>query len=78
VTVVWWEGKRAEKPIAATQITYCAREEKLGKEGAALVAQDLAELPWVGKVTPKPSQDARCLHDVKLEIADGTELPARR
>src|SRR5262245_51398266 len=55
-TVVWW-GKRAPEKAAATELTYCTREGERAKKGAEAVAKDLAALPWIGALTPKPSAD---------------------
>lgn len=77
VTVVWW-GKRHGEKVPKTQISYCERDVERGKKGAELVAKDLAELPWIGKVEPKPSTEKDCLYDVKVLVADDTVLPPRR
>jgi hypothetical protein len=74
VTVVWW-GKKLPEKQAASSITWCTREEERGKKGAELVAGDLAELPWVGKLEPQAGE-ADCLYDVRVVFADSTEPPA--
>lgn len=75
VTVVWW-GKKLQDDAGKTRIEYCTREER-GKKGAELVAADLAELPWVGTLTPVASAEKDCLWDVRVYIGDETALPAK-
>jgi hypothetical protein len=76
-TVVWW-GKRLAEKAAATELTYCARDGERAKQGAEQVAKDLAALPWIGALTPKPSADKDCLYDVQLVVKDDAELPAKK
>lgn len=77
VTVVWW-GKKHDVKAPTTQVTYCERDGERGKKGAEVVAKDLGELPWIGKVEPKASTDKSCLYDVRIVVADDVTLPARR
>jgi hypothetical protein len=74
VTVVWW-GKKLPEKVAASKLTYCQRDAERAKKGAEVMAKDLSELEWIGKLEPQPSADANCLYDVQLLVADGTELP---
>lgn len=77
VTVVWWGKKLADKqPVS--KIEYCNREPDRAKKGAELVAKDLGELSWLGKLEPKPSAEKSCLYDVRVFVADDVNLPARR
>ncbi|HEY8212175.1 MAG TPA: hypothetical protein VIG99_32055 [Myxococcaceae bacterium] len=76
-TVVWW-GKRTPEKLAATELTWCTRDGERARKGAEQVAKDLAALPWLGELTPKPSEDKECLHDVQLLVKDDTELPAKK
>ena len=74
VTVVWW-GKRTAAAQATSSITWCRREEEKSKAGATLVAGDLGELPWVGKLEPKASAEADCLYDVRVVVGDAVNVP---
>lgn len=76
MTVVWW-GKRVADKQPQHQLTYCTREPDRGKHAAELVAKDLAELPWIGKLEPKAGP-ADCLYDVQLMVADTVQPPPRR
>ena len=49
VTVVW-AGKRLAADAGKTRIEYCSRELEKAKKGAQLVADDLAAIPWIGKL----------------------------
>lgn len=77
VTVVWW-GKKLSETQPASSITYCPRDLKRAKAGAEQLAKDLGELPWFGKVTPKPATETDCLWDVKVVVGDAVALPPRR
>src|SRR4051812_11260651 len=76
-TVVWW-GKRTPEKVTATELTYCTRDAERAKKGAEQLAKDLAALPWIGALTPKPSADKDCLYDVQLLVKDDAELPAKK
>jgi hypothetical protein len=76
MTVVWW-GRRIADKAPQHQLLYCARDPERGKHAAEQVARDLAELPWIGKLEPKPGPKD-CLYDAQLVVADTTEPPARR
>lgn len=77
VTVVWW-GAKTTAGSPTSQITWCPREEKRGKDGAQLVAKDLALLKWFGKVEPRPESTPDCLYDVKVLVGDDVKLPPKR
>lgn len=77
LTVVWRAPKLTGE-AGKTRIEYCTREEALGKKGAKLVAEDLAALPWIGKLEPAASAEKDCLWDVRVFVADDVVPPARR
>lgn len=68
VTVVWIGAERPA-PQPRSSIEWCTRDEARGKEGAQLVAADLATLPWFGKVTPTRAK-GDCLFDVRVVVGD--------
>jgi hypothetical protein len=76
VTIVWW-GKKLADNVAKSSIQYCPRELERAKKGAELVAGDLAELPWVGKLEITPSAEKDCLWDVRVLLADDLTPPAK-
>ncbi len=76
-TVVW-EGEKAADKLLAPTLTYCTRNEAVGKKAADQLAKDLAELPWVGRPVAKASADAACLWDVRLLVGDDVKVPARK
>ncbi len=77
VTVVWW-GKKPDAATPLSAIRYCGREPERAKAGAELIAKDLAELPFVGKVVPKAAEQQDCLWDVQVTIADDAQVPSKR
>lgn len=76
VTVVWW-GKKLQSEAGKTRIETCAREPERSAKAAALVAADLAELPWFGNVETVVSAEKDCAFDVRVYVADDTALPAK-
>lgn len=76
VTVVWW-GKKLQTDAGASRIEFCSRNAEAAQKTAALVAGDLAELPWLGALPIGPSAEPDCLWDVRVFIADGVTLPRR-
>ncbi|MBK7858773.1 MAG: hypothetical protein IPJ65_09165 [Archangiaceae bacterium] len=78
VTVVWW-GKKLTTDAGKTRIEYCPRDGERGKKGAELVAADLAELPWLGKIeAPVETAEKDCLFDVRVYIADDVAAPEKK
>jgi hypothetical protein len=78
VTVVWW-GKKLQTDAGKTRIEYCPRDAERGKKGAELVAGDLAELTWLGKLDPPvESADKDCLFDVRVYIGDDAAAPEKK
>jgi hypothetical protein len=78
VTVVWW-GRKLTTDAGKTRIEYCSRDLDRAKKGAELVAGDLAELTWLGKIdAPVESPDKDCLWDVRVYVADDAEAPAKK
>jgi hypothetical protein len=76
VTVVWW-GKKLADNVVKSRIEYCPRESDRAKKGAELVAADLAELPWIGKLEPTETAEKDCLWDVRVFVADSAMPPPR-
>src|SRR6185436_11917772 len=65
VTVVWW-GPKLQTDAGKTRIEWCNRDAERGKKGAELVAGDLAELGWLGKIDPPvETKEKDCLFDVR-------------
>jgi hypothetical protein len=78
VTVVWW-GRKLTTDAGKTRIEYCARDGERGKKGAELVAGDLGELGWLGKIDPPvESAEKDCLWDVRVYIGDDADAPAKK
>lgn len=76
VTVVWL-GDRLEGDAGRTRLEYCTRERDLAARGAKAVAEDLAQLKWVGRLEPAASEEKDCLWDVRVVLADDLEVPAK-
>ena len=76
VTIVWW-GKKLADDVKKSSIQYCTRELERAKKGADLVAGDLAELPWIGKLEISESPEKDCLWDVRVLLADEIAPPAK-
>jgi hypothetical protein len=76
ITVVW-AGRKLTTDAGKSRIEYCTREEEKAKKGAQLVADDLAALPWVGKLETSASAEKGCFWDVKVFLADSVAPPAR-
>ena len=77
VTVVWW-GKKLTADAGASRIEWCNREPERGRKGAELMAQDLAELPWVGVLPVTESKEKDCQWDVRVYVADSVMPPAKQ
>jgi hypothetical protein len=78
VTVVWW-GKKLQGEAGKTRIEWCSRDGERGKKGAELVAGDLAELAWLGKIeAPVESAEKDCLFDVRVYVADDAVPPEKK
>ncbi|MGC4122164.1 MAG: hypothetical protein QM765_47810 [Myxococcales bacterium] len=76
VTVVWL-GPKLTVDAGPSRIEYCTRQKEFALKGAKLVAEDLAQLPWIGKLEPKASEEKDCLWDVKVVLADEVAVPAK-
>lgn len=76
-TVVWWQTRRIEDKQSQTKLEYCQRDEARAKAIADATAKELAELPWIGALTPQPG-GKDCLYEVRLVVADGVTLPAKK
>jgi hypothetical protein len=75
-TVVWW-GKKLQTDAGPSRIETCARDPERAKKGAELMQADLAELPWLGKLEIKETEDKDCLWDVRVTVADTVVAPSR-
>ena len=76
-TVAWWGKKLQGAAAVTTHVETCGRDPEKAKKGAEELVKDLSELPWLGKLEPKPSAEKDCLWDVRLYVADDVLPPAR-
>jgi hypothetical protein len=77
-TTVVWVGKKLDGDAGKTRIEYCTREEERARKAAQVVADDLAALPWVGRLEPSASAEKGCLWDVRVFVADDVTPPSKR